>query len=177
MNSDIINPESHGDAQFPPKPPAPPIPPIPPSFNQYIPPIPPAIKELSAGIAGQDIPPVLNMEYVLSRIDIILNDTKHIYKALDTISEMKPSESEYQGGQSDSGRAEAVAAAVQSRETTNQQMLKLLEKMYDDLKPKKSDVIGKFDELKVSLKDINDDEYSETARDILSETARRIFER
>ena len=34
-----------------------------------------------------------------------------------------------------SGKAQAIADVVRCRETTNQQLLKLYEKMYDDLKP------------------------------------------
>ena len=76
----------------------------------------------------------LTMEYVLSRIDQIMKDTAHIHEAMKAISGMPVNESP-NGGYGDQAKGEAIANAVQSRETTNQQMLKLLEKMYDDLKP------------------------------------------
>ncbi|MHC1693910.1 MAG: hypothetical protein AB9835_01245 [Eubacteriales bacterium] len=153
MNNDIFNPDTHKDTQIPPIPPIPPIPEIPPIPHINAQGMPLVVGSVQF---GHDVPPahqqgrplehvngsplVFNMEYVLSRIDIILKDTSYIHKALDTIVAFQPSESEASGGMSDLGRAEAVTAAVQSRETTNQQMLKLLEKMYDDLKPKEKSV-------------------------------------
>ncbi|HBL85116.1 MAG: hypothetical protein A2Y17_02150 [Clostridiales bacterium GWF2_38_85] len=75
----------------------------------------------------------LTLEYVLQRIDMIHMDSQHIHEAISMMGAMAVNESP-NGGFGDQAKAEAVAAAVQSRETTNQQLLKLYEKMYDDLK-------------------------------------------
>ncbi|MEA4831959.1 hypothetical protein SDC9_198247 [bioreactor metagenome] len=88
--------------------------------------------EKSKETATQD--QTFTLEYVLKKIDTIRMDTEHIHEAINTIGKMQNNES-VNGGFGDQAKAEAVAAAVQSRETTNQQLLKLYEKMYDDLKP------------------------------------------
>lgn len=65
-----------------------------------------------------------SMEYIQSCIDQILRDNSYILKAIDAIERMPVG---------DTARAQAVQAAVQSRETTHQRLIGLLEKMYDDL--------------------------------------------
>jgi hypothetical protein len=42
-----------------------------------------------------------------------------------------------EGGRGDMARAAAISAAIQARETTNQDILKMLNKMYDNLNPPK----------------------------------------
>lgn len=81
-------------------------------------------------------PVVLNMEYVLTRIDKIMDNNYQIKEAFDIIKNMELNGS-LNGGFGDQARAEAISQTVQSRETTNQQLIKFLEKMYDDLKPQK----------------------------------------
>lgn len=73
----------------------------------------------------------LTMQYVLSRIDLIMNDKSHIHEAIDAIRNMEINEGP---GGDEFEKAKAISSAAQSRETTNQQLLKLFEKMYDDLK-------------------------------------------
>jgi hypothetical protein len=73
------------------------------------------------------------MNYVLSRIDYIMKDNDYIHEAIEAIRNMNLNEGPSNVG-SDSSRGEAISHTVQSRETTNQQLLKLLEKMYDELK-------------------------------------------
>ena len=79
----------------------------------------------------------LSMEYVLSRIDQILEEKGHIKEAIDSINNMKLNTSP-EGGRGEMARAEAISKAIQSREATNQQILKMLDKMYDDLKAKQA---------------------------------------
>ncbi len=79
----------------------------------------------------------LNMEYVLSRIDQILEEKQYIKEAIDSINNMKLNTSP-EGGRGDMARAEAIAKSIQARETTNQDILKMLNKMYDDLNPTKA---------------------------------------
>ena len=52
----------------------------------------------------------------------------------------------------DTSRGEAITAIVKSRETTNQQVLRLLEKMYDDLKPQQNSKSA----AKLSMKEIQE---------------------
>lgn len=78
----------------------------------------------------------LNMEYVLSRIDQILEEKEYIKEAIDSINNMKLNTSP-EGGRGDMARAAAISAAIQARETTNQDILKMLNKMYDNLNPPK----------------------------------------
>ena len=54
-------------------------------------------------------------------------------------------------------KAEAIGAVVKCRETTNQQTLRFLEKIYDDLKPPKSFgpfALSKFEGIKELLEDL-----------------------
>ncbi len=82
------------------------------------------------GQPPQGKPPELSMEFVLSRIDKILNDTAYIYDSINTIKEM-PTDTPWTF-------SEALSKIVESRESTNQKMLQLFEKMYNDLKSKNS---------------------------------------
>ena len=74
----------------------------------------------------------LSMDWVLQRIDKIINDTEYVRDAMDQLADMNT------GAVSDdigsAQKAEAIGEVVRHRETTNQQTLKFLEKMYDDLK-------------------------------------------
>ena len=87
--------------------------------------------------------PKLSMEYVLSRIDAILNETQHIHEAIKAIPEipvmtLPDGMMNYQGDFAGQSKADAISKIIQSRETTNQQLIHLFEKMYDDLKQKES---------------------------------------
>ena len=74
----------------------------------------------------------LTMDYVLGQIEKIATETEYLHN---TISELGKTNS---GGPGDIGaqaRAQAFEEIVRNRETTNQKLLSLYEKMYDDLKP------------------------------------------
>ena len=74
----------------------------------------------------------LNMSYVLSRIDEIAKSTDYLMASIKELGEM---------GGSDPMRAQALADVVGYRETTNQALLRLYEKMYDDLTcPRSGDI-------------------------------------
>lgn len=85
-----------------------------------------------------------NMEYVLSRLDRIINDNQHVLSALEMLNNIRvdgtfgqqPGSS---GDIASEAKAHAIAAIVENRETTNQSMIQMLNKMYDDLKPEKGD--------------------------------------
>ena len=73
----------------------------------------------------------LTMDYVLEQIEKIATETEYLHNA---ISELSKTNS---GGPGDVGtqeKAHALGGIVTSREQTNQRLLSLYEKMYDDLK-------------------------------------------
>lgn len=86
----------------------------------------------------EETPEEPSMKYILSRIDMIIQENEHIKNALTAIQTMQINESP-NGGYGDQARAEAIQSMVQSRETTNQKILDMLDKMYDDLKPRQAD--------------------------------------
>jgi hypothetical protein len=113
-----------------------------------------------------------SIEGILSRIDSILSDTSHIYSALETLSDIP-----LQGG-NDFGaanKAEAIAKVVAAREATNQQALRFLERMYDELAPQRiPPEIVKFKEIMDSLKSFEDlDE--EIVAEIIEKAAFQMF--
>ena len=69
----------------------------------------------------------ITAEGILARIDAIIRDNAHI---ISTIEALQSAPGSYNGHS-----GQAVGEVVKSRETTNRQILQLLEKMYDDLKP------------------------------------------
>ena len=74
----------------------------------------------------------MSLEWVMARTDAIINDNAHI----DAIKTLTVLESD--GGLG--SRAHAICGVVEAHEATNQQTLRFLEKMYDDLKPQSEKV-------------------------------------
>ena len=77
----------------------------------------------------------LSMNYILEQIEKIMADTEYLHKTIDAIVTIGPAAGP--GDICGSEKAQALATVVECRETTNQKMLALYEKMYDDLKPQK----------------------------------------
>jgi len=76
----------------------------------------------------------LTMGYVLSKLEEISLGQTFVKDAISELGKMKS------GGPGDVGlqeQAKAIADVVKARETTNQRLIALYEKMYDDLKPEK----------------------------------------
>lgn len=71
----------------------------------------------------------LTVADILNRISNIINQTSYISAACEALSAMGNGDS----GEPVASTAEALAEVVRSRETTNQQILRLYEKIYDDL--------------------------------------------
>ncbi|MDR0935265.1 MAG: hypothetical protein LBM98_01120 [Oscillospiraceae bacterium] len=71
-------------------------------------------------------------EEILKRIDAIIADNAHIHKALDSLSGRKGD-----GGYSVGSPSHSIATVVEARETTNQQLIGLLTKMFDSTQPPK----------------------------------------
>lgn len=127
--------------------------------------------ETAAAAEGDNTEIRLTMGYVLSRIDLILNNTAYIHEAIAAIQKMEPGQPSLNAP--DTSRL-AITNVVQARETTNQQMIRLLEKMYDDLKPKEpSEDIQKLQQLTDALCRLPQD----TATDILRKSAQQMFVR
>ena len=81
---------------------------------------------------------IYNIEYILSQIAKIQEQTEYLNDALEKLSQMGDGESGAPGSPGNiqgQAKAQAFADIVRCRETTNQKMLSLYEKMYDDLKP------------------------------------------
>lgn len=73
---------------------------------------------------------------ILNRINNIINQTSYITSAFESLTMMGDGDSGDCGAPGNimgKAKAEAVAEVVRVRESTNQQILRLYEKMYDDL--------------------------------------------
>ena len=86
---------------------------------------------------NRDVNVEYSIPYILKQIAAIQQETGYLYSAISNLAAMSDGDS----GDSCSpgnlqGQAKAMAfeTIVQCRETTNQQMLRIYEKMYDDLK-------------------------------------------
>lgn len=80
---------------------------------------------------------VYNIEYILSQIEKIQEQTDYLNNALEKLSQMGDGDSGNPGAPGNiqgKAKAQAIGDIVRCRETTNQKMLSLYEKMYDDLK-------------------------------------------
>lgn len=117
----------------------------------------------------------LTMEYVLSRIDQILQDNKHIQTAIEAIAGLEPMEQSSLSQMPDS-RGEAIAQAVSAREETNRKMLDILREMYQDLSPvsaKDSETVQKLDKLTEVITSLDIDE--EYINEMMSSLIDRVF--
>lgn len=111
-----------------------------------------------------------SMEFVLSRIDKIINDTDYIHETLNTLENLQIADGV--GDIANQSKADAIGNVVSSREETNRQIIRLLEKMYDDLKPKapSQDVL--------KLQQLTDTLYrfpQDVATDIIRKSAQQMF--
>lgn len=112
----------------------------------------------------------LSMEFVLSRIDKIINDTAYLHEALDVLKDMAPSAAP--GDVAGQARGDAIGNVVKAREETNRKLLEMLQKMYDDLRPK--DLSG--DVLKLQqLTDALSSLPPTFAADIVRRSAQQMF--
>ena len=103
----------------------------------------------------------LTMDYLLTRIDKTLNDTEYIQStlsALENISVTGP------GDVANAQKADAICAIVKCRETTNQKLLALYEKMYEDIKPCQKTLGAVGEEALTMLESVNWDNLPEDVR-------------
>jgi len=93
-----------------------------------------SIKENTDIKGNADVKESITLQGILERIDKIQSDKAYMQGVIEAIKEIPPAP-----GPNDitgAGKAEALSDVVKCRETTNQKLLALYEKMYDDLKQK-----------------------------------------
>ena len=91
---------------------------------------------LNSNVEIKETPQTLTMEYLLQKIEEISKDQPYISEAISALEFVNS------GGPGDVGaqaKAHALGEIVKAREATNQKLLSLYEKMYDDLKSEKLD--------------------------------------
>ncbi len=74
------------------------------------------------------------LNYVLEQIEKIASETQYLNNVVENLGKMTLDFSEESNYEAYKSQAEALGDAVRCRETTNQQLLRFYEKMYDDLK-------------------------------------------
>ena len=97
---------------------------------------PPDIKTEETHMSNTNIFGEMTVADILNRINNIINQTGYITSAFESLVQMGDGDSADCGAPGTimgKAKAEAVAELVRARETTNQQILRLYEKMYDDL--------------------------------------------
>ena len=97
---------------------------------------PPDIKTEETHMSNTSIFGEMTVADILSRINNIINQTSYIGEVCEALKAMADGDSGDCGSPGNllgQAKAEALGAIVASREATNQQILRLYEKMYDDL--------------------------------------------
>lgn len=109
----------------------------------------------------------LTMNYVLEQIEKIQNQTDHIGMALAALGNMVPKTNSTTPDVAGAEQAEAIAEVVESREATNQKLIDLYGKMYDDLKqiPSKSEKI-----IAMLVGQLENSKVPDTTKDYIMET-------
>ncbi len=114
------------------------------------------------------------VDYILSRIEAIFADTAYISQTIASLASMSDGEIHAGAPVNLQGqeKAQALGDVVRCRETTNQQMLKLYEKMYDDLMKNPNAQVEKDKWNAIAkLADVamNNDDFASERADMLSE--------
>lgn len=97
---------------------------------------PPDIKTEETHMSNTSIFGEMTVADILMRINNIINQTGYITTAFESLVQMGDGDSGDCGAPGNimgKAKAEAVAEVVRAREATNQQILRLYEKMYDDM--------------------------------------------
>ena len=121
-------------------------------------------------------PITYNIEYILAQIAKIQEQTEYLNAAIEKLSQMEDGNSGDPGSPGNiqgQAKANAIGEIVKCRETTNQKMLNIYEKMYDDLKPesnqKKLEVLQTLAEIAA-----NTDDFASEKAEML-DSIRQIF--
>ena len=101
------------------------------------------------------------LKYILEQMDKIVSQTDYLLKTIESLEK-----SSVGAGPVDDElcrlKIESLGNVVTCRETTNQQLLRFYEKMYDDLKESTpAKVISLFEEMTDFLKSLNKDDFPE----------------
>jgi len=84
--------------------------------------------------------PALSVGYILGQMEKIRADNGYIFDAFMQIEKINAQPPAYNAPDvASQARAAAIGAIVQSREATNQKLLAMYERMYEDLKPRASE--------------------------------------
>lgn len=121
----------------------------------------------------------LSMNYVLEQIEKLSSQTEYLGQVIGAIGQLERVDN---SGDAAGLEAKAVALGdiVRCRETTNQQLIKLYEKMYHDLREeayikekdsKKSAVVKNFEEVADFLKTLSRDEFEPEAWQAIKDAA------
>ena len=89
----------------------------------------------NTGSRGMEDNQVVDLAYILERMEAIQKDTKYLSEVIDKLSRMQDGDSgsaNSPGNIMGEAKAEALGDVVRCRETTNQQLLRMYEKMYED---------------------------------------------
>lgn len=86
------------------------------------------IEEKNATVSDEK----LSMNYVLEQIEKIAAQTEYLGQTIGAIGQLESADDSNDVALR--AKAEALGDVVRCRETTNQQLIRLYEKMYDDLK-------------------------------------------
>ena len=132
------------------------------------------IDEIVTNETTEEIPeqPMPLAAQLLARIDRILEEEEFLYASIESLMQKDAGESSAETP-GDSTKASALQAIVEAREATNQQMLRLLEKMYDRLEPALSEEGKMLKQLSEIVKDLPSDQ----AAAIVSKCAQQMFVR
>lgn len=101
---------------------------------------------LTAPLGGTSTPPAsqaatareLTASDILQRIDMLIGETTYLREGVAALARIESAGVGEAGSPGDIGtqaKAKAIAAVIEQRELTNQKMIALLERMYDDLSP------------------------------------------
>jgi len=84
----------------------------------------------------------MSTQWVMAKMDAIVHENAYLTDAVKTLSEMTVSGHD--------SKAMALATVVESREETNRQTIKLLEKMYDSLNPPQTDPASRLNNVDIN---------------------------
>ncbi len=130
--------------------------------------------KMSENIENQEAKVTYLVEYILTKIAEIQNETAYLNEALAKLSTMSDGDSGDPGSSGNilgAEKAKSVGEIVRCRETTNQQMLRMYEKMYDNLTTSKQSANLEADKWNTicKLADIacNGDDFASERADML----------
>ncbi|MBQ8862284.1 MAG: hypothetical protein IJ021_06050 [Clostridia bacterium] len=102
----------------------------------------------------------LTVEYILSRIEKISEDTEYLKKAIAAVDSMQMPEGVVD--MSGSQKAKGLADMVRCRETTNQKLIEFYREIYNDIKPSKVSSKDRLDIVTLAFDALGETEDSDS---------------